>query len=160
MDQFSHPNLFSFLQMAAFAVGLASGVFLAGCSSKSTMPAATLVKTMSEHSVEDVSAMSPAAHETAGGSAADASSNEVASSDEIDIDNFTFSPRSISVPVGTTVTWVNRDDVPHTVVDTKQRYKSAALDTDDKFSFTFATPGEYSYFCGIHTHMTGTVIVK
>ena len=82
------------------------------------------------------------------------------SSAAVKIDNFTFSPQALTVPVGATITWINDDDVPHTVVDTGKRFKSAALDTDDKFSFTFTTAGEYSYFCGIHTHMTGKIVVK
>jgi plastocyanin len=79
---------------------------------------------------------------------------------QISIDNFTFSPQLLNVPVGATVTWINRDDVPHTVVADDKRFKSAALDTDDKFSCTFTTPGEYPYFCGIHRHMTGKIVVK
>ena len=87
-------------------------------------------------------------------------SAETSAAHQIKIDNFTFSPQTLTVPVGATITWINDDDVPHTVVDTGKRFKSAALDTDDKFSFTFTTAGEYSYFCGIHTHMTGKIVVK
>ena len=78
------------------------------------------------------------------------------------IDNFAFKPKALSVTVGTTVTWVNRDDVPHTATsegDTKV-FDSKALDTDDKYSFTFTKPGTYKYYCKIHSHMTGTVVVK
>jgi plastocyanin len=66
----------------------------------------------------------------------------------------------LTVPVGTTVTWVNEDDEPHTVVDSDTRFKSHALDTGDKFSFTFTTPGKFQYFCTIHAHMVGTVVVE
>jgi plastocyanin len=64
------------------------------------------------------------------------------------------------VKAGTTVEWVNRDDIPHVVVsDDKKTFKSKALDTDDKFSYTFTTPGTYSYFCSVHPKMTGRVVV-
>jgi len=76
------------------------------------------------------------------------------------IDNFSFSPASITVPVGTTLTWTNRDDIPHTVVSDDQKFKSKALDTDEKFSFTFTEPGTYSYFCSIHPKMVAKVIVE
>ena len=79
---------------------------------------------------------------------------------EVKIDNFTFAPQRIVVQAGTTVTWTNADDAPHTVVSTTKLFKSSALDTTDKFSFTFATPGTYEYFCSLHPHMTGTVVVE
>ena len=79
----------------------------------------------------------------------------------IKIDNFSFNPRTITVPVGTQVTWTNQDDIPHTVVsDDKTTFKSHALDTDEKFTFTFTKPGTYSYFCSIHPKMTAQVIVQ
>lgn len=77
------------------------------------------------------------------------------------IGNFTFGPPVLVVKPGTTVTWVNGDDIPHTVVaDDKKTFRSKVLDTDDAFSFTFTTPGSYAYFCSIHPHMTGKVVVK
>ena len=80
---------------------------------------------------------------------------------QVKIDNFTFMPNALTVPVGTTVKWVNRDDIPHTVVsDDKTTFKSKALDTDDNFSYTFSKPGTYSYFCSIHPKMTGQVVVQ
>ena len=79
---------------------------------------------------------------------------------EVKIDNFVFGPAAITVPVGTTVTWINRDDIPHTVVSTEKLFKSKVLDTDEKFSFTFTKPGEYPYFCSIHPKMTGKVVVQ
>jgi plastocyanin len=79
---------------------------------------------------------------------------------EVKIDNFAFAPQRIVVQAGTTVTWTNADDAPHTVVSTTKLFKSSALDTEDKFSFTFATPGNYEYFCSLHPHMTGTVVVE
>jgi plastocyanin len=78
----------------------------------------------------------------------------------VTIDNFTFTPESLVVPVGTTVTWINRDDIPHTIKGTESPIKSSALDTDDKFSFTFTEGGEFPYYCGIHPHMTGMIVVK
>jgi plastocyanin len=83
-----------------------------------------------------------------------------ASTAEVKIDNFVFGPAAITVPVGTTVTWTNRDDIPHTVVSTEKVFKSKVLDTDEKFSFTFTKPGEYPYFCSIHPKMTGKVVVQ
>ncbi len=80
---------------------------------------------------------------------------------QVKIDNFTFAPNTLTVPVGTTVQWVNRDDIPHTVVsEDKSTFKSKALDTDDNFSYTFSKAGTYSYFCSIHPKMTGKVVVQ
>lgn len=79
---------------------------------------------------------------------------------EVKIDNFSFGPATLTVPVGTTVSWTNRDDIPHTVVSTDGVFKSKVLDTDEKFSFTFTKPGEYPYFCSIHPKMTGKVVVQ
>jgi plastocyanin len=78
----------------------------------------------------------------------------------VKIDNFSFGPAALTVPAGTTVTWTNQDDIPHTVVSTDGVFKSKALDTDDKFSFVFSKPGTYSYFCSIHPKMTGQIIVQ
>jgi plastocyanin len=79
---------------------------------------------------------------------------------EVKIDNFSFGPTDITVPVGATVTWTNRDDIPHTVVSTDKVFKSKVLDTDEKFSFTFSNAGTYPYFCSIHPKMTGKVVVQ
>jgi len=80
---------------------------------------------------------------------------------EVKIDNFTFTPNALNVSVGTTVQWVNRDDIPHTVVsDDKTTFKSKALDTDDNYSYTFTKAGTYNYFCSIHPKMTGKVVVQ
>jgi plastocyanin len=78
----------------------------------------------------------------------------------VKIDNFTFEPAQLTVKTGTTVTWVNEDDIPHTVAATDRSFKSKALDTDDKFSFTFTKPGTYQYFCSLHPHMTATITVS
>jgi len=78
----------------------------------------------------------------------------------VKIDNFVFGPAALTVTVGTTVTWINQDDIPHTVVAGDKSFKSKVLDTDERFSFTFTRPGEYDYFCSLHPHMVGKVIVK
>jgi plastocyanin len=79
----------------------------------------------------------------------------------VGIDNFTFNPATVTVKAGTTVTWTNKDDIPHGIAATNNAFKrSQALDTDDSFSFTFTTPGTYQYFCYIHPHMTGTIVVE
>jgi len=79
----------------------------------------------------------------------------------VGIDNFTFNPQTVTVKAGTTVTWTNKDDIPHGIAATNNTFKrSQALDTDDSFSFTFTTPGTYQYFCYIHPHMTGTIVVE
>ena len=79
---------------------------------------------------------------------------------EVKIDNFSFGPQALSVAAGTTVTWTNRDDIPHTVVADDKTFKSKVLDTDEKFSYTFTKAGTYPYFCSIHPKMTGKVIVQ
>jgi plastocyanin len=79
----------------------------------------------------------------------------------VSIDNFTFGPQTLTVKAGTTVTWTNKDDIPHGIASANNAFtKSKALDTDDSYSFTFTTPGTYQYFCYIHPHMTGTVVVE
>ncbi|MEA2840125.1 MAG: hypothetical protein QOF41_1455 [Methylobacteriaceae bacterium] len=78
----------------------------------------------------------------------------------VKIDNFTFSPATLTVVPGTTVTWTNDDDIPHTVVAKDKGFRSKPLDTGNQFTFTFATPGEYAYFCSLHPHMVGKIIVK
>jgi plastocyanin len=81
---------------------------------------------------------------------------------QVVIDNFTYSPATLTVPAGATVVWVNHDDVPHTVTSsTKPRlFASKALDADDRFEHTFTAPGTYDYFCAVHPKMTARVIVK
>jgi plastocyanin len=79
---------------------------------------------------------------------------------EVKIDNFAFAPQRVVVKAGTTVIWINDDDIPHTVASSARLFKSNALDTKDKFSFTFTTAGAYEYFCSLHPHMTGTIVVE
>ena len=78
----------------------------------------------------------------------------------VTIDNFTFTAPELTVAVGTTVKWVNHDDIPHNVVNKDKLFRSKALDTDDSYSFTFASAGTYDYFCGLHPHMQGKIVVK
>jgi plastocyanin len=81
--------------------------------------------------------------------------------DGVTIDNFSFTPATTTVKVGTTVTWTNKDDIPHGIGATNNAFpKSKALDTDDSYSFTFTTPGTYQYFCYLHPKMVGTIVVQ
>ena len=79
---------------------------------------------------------------------------------EVKIDNFTFNPQRLMVKAGTAVTWTNGDDIPHTVAASNKSFKSKVLDTDEKFSFTFTTAGDFEYFCSLHPHMTGMIVVE
>lgn len=96
------------------------------------------------------------------GKAPPATQIAAAAPDAITVDNFAFAPATITIAAGTTVTWTNRDDELHTVVsaDDPKLFKSGPLDTGDHFAFTFAKPGTYQYYCSIHPHMVGTVVVK
>ena len=78
---------------------------------------------------------------------------------KVTIDNFTFKPETITIAKGTKLEWQNDDDIPHTIVETQGKFHSPALDTEDKYAFTFDVPGTYDYFCGLHPHMKGKVVV-
>jgi plastocyanin len=78
----------------------------------------------------------------------------------VEIGNFTFTPNVLTVPVGTTVTWINRDDIPHTVTAKDHSFTSSGLDTDDSFAHQFTVAGTYAYYCTIHATMTATIIVR
>jgi amicyanin len=78
----------------------------------------------------------------------------------VTIDNFTFTPPELTVAVGATVKWINHDDIPHNVMEKNKAFRSKVLDTDDSYSFTFASVGTFDYFCGLHPHMQGKIIVK
>jgi plastocyanin len=93
-------------------------------------------------------------------SAAASTAPDTVAATTVRIDNFTFAPATLTIPVGTTVTWVNADDIPHVVSEKNRAFKSKTLDTDDKFSFTFSTPGTIEYFCTLHPHMVGKIIVQ
>ena len=79
---------------------------------------------------------------------------------EVAISNFTFTPNELTIAPGTTVKWVNHDDIPHLVAEKALAFKSQALDTNDSFSFTFTKPGDVEYFCVLHPHMIGKITVK
>ncbi len=96
----------------------------------------------------------------AGSPSVTANDQPSAASAEVTIDNFVFGPQTITVPVGATVTWTNKDDIPHTSVSTDGVFKSKVLDTDEKFSHTFDKAGTYPYYCTIHPKMTGKVVVQ
>jgi plastocyanin len=88
-----------------------------------------------------------------------ASGRALAADAQVKIANFTFDPPTLTVKAGTIVTWVNADDIPHVVSEKDGKFRSSALDTDDKFSQTFSTAGTVEYFCAIHPHMTGKIVV-
>jgi plastocyanin len=98
---------------------------------------------------------------TGGGSGKDPSAGaSTDSGTEVKIDNFAFTPAAVTVKAGTQVTFINHDDIPHTVDSTEGKFKSSALDTSDKFQFRFTEPGEYPFFCRLHPKMTGKIIVQ
>src|SRR3974377_392497 len=86
--------------------------------------------------------------------------NAAVTAPAVRIDNFTFTPAEVIVSAGTAVTWVNGDDIPHTVASSSNAFRSKVMDTDQQYSFTFTKPGTYEYFCALHPHMLGKVIVK
>jgi plastocyanin len=96
----------------------------------------------------------------AGSTRLNAADQPAAAAAEVKIDNFSFGPQTITVAVGATVTWTNRDDIPHTVVSSDGVFKSKVRDTDEKFSYTFTKAGTYTYFCSLHPKMTGKVVVQ
>ena len=97
---------------------------------------------------------------SAGSTRVTANDQPSAANAEVKIDNFVFGPQTLTVPVGATVTWTNKDDIPHTSVSTDGVFKSKVMDTDEKFSYTFTKAGTYSYYCSVHPKMTGTVVVQ
>jgi plastocyanin len=94
------------------------------------------------------------------GDAPDGGNPAAADATRVVVDNFSFTPAMAAVPVGTTVTWTNHDDIPHNVVSPEQKFKSPVLDTDEMFSHTFDAAGTYKYYCSIHPRMTGQVVVR
>jgi plastocyanin len=93
------------------------------------------------------------------GSSSARANDQPSATAEVKIDNFSFTPQTLTIAVGTTVTWTNRDDIPHTVVSTDGVFKSKVRDTDEKFSYTFTKAGTYPYFCSVHPKMTGKIVV-
>lgn len=106
-----------------------------------------------------ISSTSQAQHENAAAKLVRTATGTDAAS-QVMIDNFVYSPAPLTIKVGTTVTWINHDDIPHTVDSTQGKFKSAALDTDDKFEFKFTEAGEYPFYCRIHPKMTGKIVVQ
>jgi plastocyanin len=94
------------------------------------------------------------------GAMAEPATAATAADTEVKIDNFTFVPQRVTVKPGTTVTWINEDDIPHAIAATGKEFRSKVLDTNDKYSFTFTTVGTFEYFCSLHPHMTGTIVVE
>lgn len=86
--------------------------------------------------------------------------HEATAPNEVMIENFSFAPATLTVKAGTKVTWINHDDVPHTVDENDKRFKSGTMDTDDQYSYTFNSPGTFNYFCALHPKMTGQIVVK
>jgi len=85
---------------------------------------------------------------------------EAGSGTEVRVDNFTFAPHTLTVPVNSTVTWGNKDDIPHVIASNDGVFKSKALDTDQKYSYTFTKAGSYAYYCSIHPKMVGKIVVQ
>jgi plastocyanin len=79
---------------------------------------------------------------------------------DVKIDNFAFAPETLTIASGTTVTWTNRDDIPHSIVESNGLFHSQAFDTNGSYSYTFEKAGTYDYICGLHPHMMGKIIVK
>jgi len=96
----------------------------------------------------------------AGSPSVTANDQPSAANAEVKIDNFSFGPQTLTIAVGATVTWTNRDDIPHTVVSTDGVFKSKVRDTDEEFSYTFTKAGTYPYYCSVHPKMTGKVVVQ
>src|SRR5258706_9047366 len=133
-------------------------LFLAACgSSGSTETQSPLAPTVSRNSNTEMSRMDmPAKPSPAAGK--DLPSPSTAN--QVMVENFSFQPGTLTVKAGTTVTWVNHDDEPHTVNENNKNFKSGTLDTDAKVSYKFTSPGTYNYFCSLHPRMTGQIIVK
>ncbi len=138
-------------------------LFLAACgqngtdSSGSTETQSPPVPTVSRNSNTEMSKMEMSAKPSP---AASKDLSTSSSPNQVVVENFSFQPGTLTVKTGTTVTWVNHDDIPHTVNENNKVFKSGTLDTDAKFSYKFTSPGNYSYFCSLHPRMTGQIIVK
>jgi plastocyanin len=95
------------------------------------------------------------------GETKDADAAAPAGKNQIVIKDFHFTPETLTVKSGEKITWINRDEEPHTVVSVEKQFKkSPALDTDEQFSVTAGAPGTYTYFCSVHPKMTGTIVVE
>jgi plastocyanin len=131
-----------------------SAAILAGCSRNPGGPKLRADAADGDHHTAEMEMkMAPAANSSA---------DSPTATNQVTIDNFAFNPKTLTVSVGTEVTWINRDDVPHTATSAvkPRAFDSKTLDTDDKFSHVFTAPGTYPYFCAVHPHMTGEIVVK
>ncbi len=142
------PKRFKDVMTWSVALSLAI-VLLAACSSTATSSAAA-----------DGAVVQKKATVVSATPAAPLPSTVIQGKNVVGIENFNFVPQTLTVAVGTTVTWVNHDDIPHLVVSTVKKFTSQPLDTDDHFAFRFTQPGTYNYFCGLHPKMTATIIVQ
>lgn len=145
-------NLTKRTKRTALSVVLLTAVAIvfAGCTSLGDQAGGTSDQPQSG-GVSKVAANAPTTN-----SAEQPGANEV----QIVIENFAFVPSEITIAPGTKVTWINKDEAPHTATSTDKKFSSGGLDTDDKFSFVFNDKGEFPYFCALHPHMTATVTVK
>jgi plastocyanin len=161
MDTGPHKRALSrrtMLRAGVAGAGMAAIGLLVACGgSGNAAPAMTMTMPMPTGTAG--AATKPPTTAPTGGTSA-AGSAAATGGPQVQIDNFAFSPKSLTVPVGTEVVWTNHDDVPHTVTSRDKAFSSQALDTDERFTFTFKTPGTYAYFCAIHPIMTAEVVVK
>jgi amicyanin len=152
----------------------AAGILLtAGCSSHASTPTATsptisfhsgMTPGMSGQATPAMSgpampAMSDVQSPPASASATTADAPAPQGGTAVAISDFKFSPATLTVPVGATVTWTNKDEEPHTIAAKDGAFHSPGIDTNGSYSFTFSTAGSYDYICSIHPFMTGTVVV-
>jgi plastocyanin len=145
-------TLMSLLSLSLAACGQGGADSTGGSETQSTT-----APNASPNSNTEMSKMEmPAKSSPAAGKSLSTSSNP----NQVVVENFSFQPGTLTVKPGTTVTWVNHDDEPHTVNENNKSFKSGTLDTDAKFSYKFTTPGTFSYFCSLHLRMTGQIIVK
>jgi plastocyanin len=142
------------------AAASAVGVLLAGCSSSppAAQPSVTFGSNASgTPGMPGMSGMPPAAGPSSGASAT--GSPAAAAGDQVTIDNFAFAPATLTVKAGSTVTWTNKDEEPHTVAAADGSFHSPGMGTGATFSHTFPTAGKFDYVCSIHPMMHGTVVV-
>jgi plastocyanin len=134
------------IQLAAAII--IPGIILAGCQAPAKQTGPSNSGVVSQANSSPVNKTQPNTDQPA--------ANEV----QIEIENFVFKPAEITIAPGTKVTWINKDEAPHTATSTEQKFNSGGLDTDDKFSFVFNEKGDYPYFCSLHPHMKALIKVK
>jgi plastocyanin len=135
-------------------------MLIAGCSSpQSTTPSVTFGSAATTPGMPGMSGMAPMPNMPAGTSAASAGPAAPVAGNAVSIDNFAFAPTTLTVPAGSTVTWTNKDEEPHTVVANDGSFHSPGMGSQATFSYTFAKPGKFDYVCSIHPYMHATVVV-